>query len=152
MHKIREFLKADYKNKVLKVQKDCIAPERLCSYLEGGMPLHIREDVEAHLASCYQCLDALVAITEGGGMRNNKRRFKLKKEMLFLFLAVLCFVMSFAFGRYFLQFLTATLILGMKWVVDSKTSRMLIMVYDAWKRGGDREAGRILKEINTERR
>lgn len=152
MRKIKEFLKADYRNKVMKAPKACITPKRLCRYSEGGLPLYIRKDIEAHLAGCYRCLDALVAIKEGDVIFNNKRRPGLKKEWLYLALAVLCFGASFVFSRYFLQFLTATLILGMKWVVDSKTSRMLIMVYDAWKRGGDREAGRILKEINTERR
>jgi hypothetical protein len=45
------------------------------------------------------------------------------------------------------QFLTATLLLGIKWVADAKSTKMLVMIYEAWKNGGEKEASRILSSL-----
>jgi len=149
MNGIKEFLRDDYRKKVLYRTKDCIPFEKLYDYTNGTLPLRIREGIESHLAKCYYCLDMVVSIHSGIENSYYKRRWGLKKETLFLLMAVICFLSSFIFSRFFLQFLTATTILGIKWIVDSKSSRMLITIYEAWKRGGEREAGRILKDIDT---
>lgn len=75
----------------------------------------------------------------------------MKREGLFLIMAVGFFILSFIFSRYFLQFLAAAIILSLKWIVDSKNSKILITIYEAWKRGGERETGRLLKEMEREK-
>lgn len=149
MNGIKEFLRDDYRKKALYRSKDCISFEKLYDYINGISPIGMRKGVESHLAKCYHCLDVMISIHSGIKDSYYKRRWVLKKEVLFLIMAVICFLSSFIFSRFFLQFLTATIILGIKWIVDSKSSRMLIMIYEAWKRGGESEAGRILKNIDT---
>ena len=132
--------------KNIDISKDCFSFEVLYDYLNGNLPQKEKGKLESHLVKCYYCLDNVVVIYEGINFYNRGRP-KLKKESIFLILAIISFIASFIFGRYFLQFLVATIIFGIKWIVDSKTSRMLIMIYDAWRKGGEREAGRILKKI-----
>lgn len=135
------------------IKEGCPALEELCDYVKGSLTQKMREEIESHLACCYHCLDIVVSIHDGATFYNKsckkRKGFTMKKEFLFLIMAVLCFLASFVFSRFFLQFLTATIILGIKWIVDSKTNKMLILIYDAWKRGGEREAGRILKELES---
>lgn len=75
----------------------------------------------------------------------------MKKINLYLVLACAAFLLSFITPRYFIQSLVATLILGIKWVVDSKTTRMLIMIQEAWKKGGERDVSRIMHTLDTDR-
>lgn len=152
MKKIKEFLKYDYRKKILNVPKDCPSLKEICDYASGLLPLEKKKAIESHLAGCYHCLDMVTSIHDGIKFYNPKRRYKMKKEDLFLIMAIISFLLSFIFSRYFLQFLTATIIFGIKWIVDSKSSKTLIMIYEAWKRGGEREAGRILREIETKER
>ena len=63
--------------------------------------------------------------------------------------ATLAFLCSFIIPRYFLQFIAAFVILGAKWVVDTKTTKTLIMIQEAWKRGDKDEAGKILTRFNS---
>ena len=51
------------------------------------------------------------------------------------------FLFSFIFPGHFLQFLAAALIMATKWIIDSKATKMLVMIHEAWKRGdaGDPE-------------
>lgn len=146
MKAIRKLLKYDYRRKVSITSKDCLSIDKLCSYVNGVLAPKEAQRIEMHIDACYSCLDMLVSIHDGIS-RTRKRRYKLKRESLYLLMAIICFILSFLFRGYFLQFLAATLLLGIKWIVDSKSSRMLIMIYEAWKRGGEREAGRILKDI-----
>jgi hypothetical protein len=67
---------------------------------------------------------------------------------LYLILAIIFFVSSFAIPRFFLQFLVATLLLGAKWVTDSKSTKMLIMIHEAWKNGGEREASEVIRRFD----
>lgn len=145
--KLNEFLKKDYQKKALRLPKNCLTFDEIYNYANRNLPQKDKMRTESHLAECYHCLDTLTAIYKGAKALGNKRRLNLKREYMYLILAILCFASSFVFSRYFLQFLAATLILGMKWIVDSKTNRILIMIYDAYKRGGEREAGRVLKEM-----
>lgn len=148
--KLNEFLRKDYRDKALRPAKDCLSIDELYNYAKGASLEREKMRIESHLAGCYRCLDGLVAINSGMKPYGGARRRVLKKEYICLIAAIVCFAFSFIYSRYFLQFLAATLILGIKWIVDSKTNRMLIMIYDAYKRGGEKEAGRVLKE--TERR
>ena len=73
----------------------------------------------------------------------------MKKINLYLLFAIVCFALSFVTPRYFLQLLAATVVLGAKWIVDSKSMKMLVMIHEAWKKGGDKEASRIIEEMDS---
>ena len=47
--------------------------------------------------------------------------------------AVIAFVFSFVFPKYFMQCLVITLILGIRWALSSEGGRTLIMVLDSWR-------------------
>jgi len=70
------------------------------------------------------------------------------KRNLWLFGAIIAFVLSFLVSRYFVQLLVATILMGTKWIFDSVNARILIMIYDAWKKGGSDEASKVLGTFN----
>ncbi len=131
MKKIKEYLKRDYKENVLKKTGECLLPETLYSYAKGGLSPSEKDAAESHIAGCYHCLDLLVSINKGVRFQRI-RRVKMRKEHIFLLMAVISFVLSFVLSSYFLQLLTVTVIFGIKWIIDSKSTRMLIMVHEAW--------------------
>ncbi len=122
----------------------------LAGFLSNSLSAKDRRRVEDHLVLCNECLEKTVSAYEsvklfGGNEKIKKRRFALMKKINpYLALACLTFLLSFITPRYFIQSLVATLILGIKWVVDSKTTKMLIMIHEAWKRGGERDVSRIM--------
>ena len=73
----------------------------------------------------------------------------MKKINIYLILAIAAFTLSFITGRYFLQLLVATLLLGAKWITDSKTTKMLVMIHEAWKKGGEHEASEVIKRFDS---
>jgi hypothetical protein len=85
----------------------------------------------------------------GRGVKRILRRLIdiVKRVNIYLALAVVSFIMSFIAPRYFIQLLAATLIFGMKWVIDSRSTRMLIMIHEAWKSGGGQEASRVIERL-----
>ena len=125
----------------------------LAAYLCGDISKDARKRVEAHLSNCEACLDTLVSAQESVAEFNRNKLFKkrkdaiIKKLNIYMLLACISFVLSFITPRYFIQLLAATLLLGMKWVVDSKTTKMLVMIHEAWKRDGGEGASRILETI-----
>ena len=111
--------------------------------------------IEDHIACCDECLDTVVAAYEAVKSQNKDIRKKgkvtiMKKINIYLILAIASFILSFTTPQYFIQFLVATLLLGIKWIVDAKSTKMLIMIYEAWKKGGEKEASRILGSIDSE--
>jgi hypothetical protein len=107
--------------------------------------------IEDHIARCPECLEILVSAYESVETFGKKRRIKkgrgsfMKKINIYLILAVISFLLSFAVPQYFIQLLVATLLLGIKWIMDAKSTKMLVMIYDAWKKGEDKEVSRILR-------
>ena len=69
------------------------------------------------------------------------------KKNLWLFGAIAAFLLSFFVPRYFVQFLVATILLGAKWIFESVNARILIMIYEAWQKGGEKEASKILNSF-----
>jgi len=125
--------------------------EDLAGLLAGSLSGQLKEEIEAHLASCDECLGkAVIAYESVAEFRKKHPKRKggfMKKINLYLILAIVAFALSFMTPQYFLQLLVATLILGLKWVVDSKTTKMLVMIHEAWKSGGDKEAGRVIDTL-----
>jgi len=63
--------------------------------------------------------------------------------------SITAFALSFAFPPVFLQFLLAAGILGGKWIFDSENTKTLIMIYNAWKKGGEKEASRMIEALKS---
>jgi hypothetical protein len=125
----------------------------LADYLGHSLTGAEKERLEEHIAACGECLDRIVSAHESveefrkkGGPSEGKGGL-MKRINVYLLLAITSFVLSFAMPRYFLQFLVATLLLGIKCIVDAKSTRMLIMIHEAWRKGGEKEASRILNTL-----
>jgi Flp pilus assembly protein TadB len=127
----------------------------LADFLSGISSKDERKRMIEHLSSCDRCLDKAVTAYEVVDKFNNRTRRKktggaiMKRLNIYLLLCIISFCLSFVMPRYFLQLLVATLLLGIKWVVDSKSTKMLIMIYEAWKRDGLRGASDILETLET---
>jgi hypothetical protein len=129
---------------------------KLAGFLDKTLPAEERAGIERHIASCPECLKALVSAHETVAqfkvnLRKKTRFDVLKKINPYLVLAVACFFLSFLTPKFFIQSLVATLLFGVKWVADSKSTKMLVMIYDAWKRGGDKEASNVLNYLEREK-
>ena len=128
----------------------------LSDLLAGALSDKEAERLQDHIASCETCLEIVISAHEsvkefkkGALMRKGKAGI-MKKINIYLIFAILSFGLSFITPRFFIQLLVATLLLGIKWIVDSKSTKMLVMIYEAWKKGGEKEASRILKTLDSE--
>lgn len=125
----------------------------IADYLTHSLPVAEMERIGEHIAGCDECLAAVVSAYETSGKPGAKGSLKkritsiMKKLNIYLLMAVLSFALSFITPRYFIQFLVATLLLGIKWIVDSKSTKMLVMIYEAWKHGGEKEASKVLERM-----
>ena len=130
----------------------CINEVIINDYLNGKLSGRKKEEVESHLAECPECLETLVfAYQAVNGCRKPKGAKIMKtkwKKNIWLIGAIIAFTLSFFFRDYFVQFLVAAILLGLKWIFDSTNARMLIMIYDAWRKGGEQEASKIFKNFN----
>ena len=123
---------------------------KLAGYLDKTISADERLIVELHVASCRECLKAITAAHEAvtefrKDKKNHDQKVKIIKRVNpYLTIAVAFFLLSFITPRFFIQSLIATLLFGMKWVVDSRSTKMLVMIHDAWKRDGDKGVSRIL--------
>lgn len=122
----------------------------LADYLSKDLSGADRQRVEKHIASCDECREKAVTAYESVKIFKKLGGNFMKKLNIYLILAIISFALSFIESRFFLQFLTATLLLGIKWVTDSKSTKMLVMIYDAWKRGQDKEVSRILTHLDKD--
>lgn len=132
----------------------CPEEGMLSAYLSGFLREQEARLLEEHISTCHLCLENIRAASLGATLyeeeslpdsntklidkakgiaklNTGKRRFK---KNLYLFGTALAFVLSFLFPRYFVQFLVAALILGLKWVFESEGARTLIMVLDSLRR------------------
>jgi len=138
----------------------CLSEVELNDYLSGALSLGEKARVERHLAECGTCLEKLVFAYQtveefektkkdlpAGGKGAKPMKPDWKKN-LWLFGAIIAFVLSFFVSCYFVQLLVATILMGTKWIFDSVNARILIMIYDAWKHGGSDEASKILYKLN----
>lgn len=132
------------------------AENDIADYLARSLTAAAMKRVEEHIAGCDECLAAMVSAYESAGKPGNKHSFRkkveaiMKKLNIYLILAVLSFALSFVTPRHFIQLLVATLLLGIKWIVDAKSTKMLVMIYEAWKHGGEKEASRVLERIGQQ--
>lgn len=143
-------------DEVLKTQK-CPQEYVLNSYLIGTLYGDERERAERHIANCPYCIyriaEANDVLREGVMERVKGIIMNIKKYVnVWFLLCVTLFFLSFIFPHYFIQFLTGSILFGIKWIVDNKNTKMLIMIYEAWKQGGQEEANRIIESLDSKMR
>ncbi|MGB2630974.1 MAG: zf-HC2 domain-containing protein [Candidatus Omnitrophota bacterium] len=116
----------------------CLSEEILSEYLAGVLPEEDRGWVEGHIAECTRCRKLLAESHEVLKKRDIedifRKIFNIVKNNLWFAGAMSALALSFVFPKYFLQFLVACLLMGAKWIMDTKNAKMLVMIYDAWKR------------------
>ena len=137
---------------------DCLDEGILLDYLMGSLGQEERRAVEYHIVGCSFCLSQLdiahqaqlksgqddfepipqelinktkASLGISAAKSSNKPKIGLRR--IFLAGAVIFFAMSFIIPKYFLQFLVATLILGLRWAFESEGGRTLVMVLDSWR-------------------
>jgi hypothetical protein len=116
----------------------CPTEELLSEYLSGTISPEDRKAVESHLASCADCrkllseaYDVLITPDLHEIFFNIKRWLR---KNIWLIVAVSALASSFFFPKYFIQLITATILSGTKWIIDAKTTKMLITIYETWKK------------------
>ena len=125
----------------------------LAGFLDKTLSKKDRRAVEAHLISCRQCRDTAVSAYDTLARFKKNRKINMRQKINpYLVLAILFFMLSFFIQRFLIQSLVATIIFGIKWVADSRSAKMLVMVYDAWKRGDEDETSRLLGSLEKNNR
>jgi len=159
---IKEYLKKNLSLDKNNRSMDCPNELILLEYLAGTLDEGRRQTIEQHIAGCGFCLSQLDIAIQSQSMNKqgdlepvsqeliNKtesllgigkdktgraiNKTKIMKRRFFLIGAVAFFVLSFLIPKYFIQFLVATLILGIRWAFESEGGRTLVMVLDSWRR------------------
>lgn len=151
---IKSALKEDLKGKRLEKSPACPSESVLADYAAGLLNKDRKAEIDAHLADCIACTEDLVLAEDAARayFKNGRQAKNFKgwfKKHIWIVAALVTFVLSFSLPRYFLQFLAATLILAAKWIFDTVNAKILIMIYDAWKKGGEKEVSRVLKRFHS---
>ena len=115
----------------------CPSEEVLSEYLAGILSPEEKAMVEKHLARCKTCrlllAEAHDIISKPDLTETMQKLRTWFKKNLWLTGSILFFTLSFVFQKYFLQLLLASFLMGGKWILDSKSAKMLIMIHEAWK-------------------
>lgn len=130
--------------------KVCLSETEVNDYLCGNIPGDKKKEVENHLTECVACLNSVVFAykTVEEFNKRGEKSMRSWKVNIWLVGSIVAFAISFILPRYFIQALVATILLGAKWIFESVNARILIMIYDAWKKGGEEDASKILKSIS----
>ncbi len=153
---IKNYLKKNLDLDSAERTPDCLNEQVLTGYLQGKLGPQQHKAVDYHIAGCGFCLSQLdiahqaqLASGQDGfepapGELINKTKVSLGisasraepkpkpgLKRVFLALAIIFFALSFIIPKYFIQFLVATLILGLRWAFESEGGRSLIMVLDS---------------------
>jgi len=139
--------------------KTCFSDAEIADFVENILENQfIDQEVAGHLSVCEDCFSkvasAVSAMKKFSDSENAqasektlkrvkkiplifKRRQAMKKILKngrYLFVSGIFFILSFFFKKYFLQFLIASFIFGLKWIMDTGGTKALIMIYDAWSK------------------
>lgn len=160
MDKIEELLRKNMLKGKRLLEKSANCPNEgvLAGYLNNSLKAEEKNKAEAHISDCLYCLEQLslaqqaqkeflkgnLPLSGDKIIEKAKRITSLaparpkKKGAIWLLATIVAFSLSFLVPKYFLQFLAAAVILGMKWIFESDTVKQLIMVLD--KRHKEKEA------------
>jgi hypothetical protein len=132
----------------------CPQEEKLAEYISGLLSGEELVSMEEHLDRCDSCrklaFEAHEVITRPDPGRISRRFFGYMRKNLWMAAAAVFFLCSFIFRGHFLQFLALTVISALKWIIDSRNTRLLVMIHDAWKRGDKEKTEHILSRIDPE--
>jgi len=110
----------------------CPSDLELGKYLDKSVSVSQKDRIERHLADCGYCLDLLVTAKEAlKDFPKKPNVLQALKQQKWFILSMLSLGMSFFIKRYFFQFLTLSLIFGLKWALSAEGSRNLVMIFRA---------------------
>lgn len=153
---------------------NCPTAEALGKYVSGALEPGKLYNVSSHVKSCKFCNEliegALLYSTYEKHISLDRVADKVKekakslnpayktkghkiidhlKRNSWLILSLGSLIGSFFASRYFFQFLILAVLFGLKWIFNRESTRVLIMIYNAWKRHNkdtDKELEQIFKE------
>jgi hypothetical protein len=117
------------------MKRICPTEEMLGEYVSGCVSPHDRAEIERHLAECQNCRSLVSEAHEAmssmdiSEIRSKVRAFAMKN--IWLLTGILFFLTSFIFSGYFFQFLAVSVLCGLKWIVDSRNTRTVIMIQES---------------------
>jgi len=130
----------------------CPSEKILSEYLGNALSVKDSAKTEEHLAGCTECRKLLAEthdiLSRPDPGETIRAVFRWIGKNRWFFGAFISLIFSFLLRKYFLQFLAACLLMGGKWIIDSKTTRMLIMIHEAWKHGDKDKAGGLFKQFD----
>ncbi len=119
------------------INRICPTDENLSEYVSGVITPENRTYIEKHLSICSKCRKTVVKafniIKEPKMIHFLKHIHKKIIADKWLISSAMFLILSFVFKEYFFQFLIASLLTGIKWIIDSKTTKLLIMINEARK-------------------
>jgi len=155
---LRAALRVDKKHGKRAQSDTCPADNILADYVSDAIPRREEKEIIAsHVAKCNKCFEKVAAcvsalsISDKAGQADAGKRLLRRvlsmpkkyprahfkggymKRNKYLLVAGLFFLLSFIFKPFFLQFLVAALIFGIKWIMDTGSTKALIMIYETWK-------------------
>ncbi|NQT33430.1 MAG: hypothetical protein HQ594_07150 [Candidatus Omnitrophica bacterium] len=130
----------------------CPSEDILSRYISHSLSHENKLVVEEHLIRCGQCRKLIVEAHE---VLTNPDMWEIMNKILlwikknrWLTGSLVSLVLSFFFSEYFLQFLLIAFLLGAKWIVDARATRMLIMINESWKKNTMKEDLEAREENN----
>jgi len=127
-------------------QDTCPNEITLSSYMEGSLTKEEEKLIAEHVKGCYWCIEQMdqaqrLDAKEKPSPKSISRTSFISwiKKNKWLIGAIISFLLSFVFPRYFFQFLILTLLAGIKWIFTTAGTKTIIMIYDAFKRKGREE-------------
>ena len=110
----------------------CPSEEVLSEYLEGLLSEEDKLSIENHLCRCPECrsliIDACHITSKPSASEIVNKVLTWTRSNKWLIASAVSFICSFLVPEYFLQFIAAFVILSIKWVLDSKSAKTLIMI------------------------
>jgi hypothetical protein len=131
MDKIDDALRDYYKER-----KERVAPPEFVTRAKGLVPQRVTGSGE-----CPHC---------GKPITPFKKPLAQQRILngIWLVLAAVSFLLSFAFPGYFVQCVAASLLFGVKWAVDSKNTRTQILIYKALREEGEAGGSSRIKDLH----
>jgi hypothetical protein len=118
----------------------------LNSYMNNELQGELLAKTEKHISQCESCL-AKIALASNILTQENSFLLKIKESFMNMFTrlniwaisSIIFFILSFVYPKHFIQFLGASIVLAVKWILDNKNTKMLIMIHEAWKKEGSQQ-------------
>jgi len=136
----------------------CPSDNILADYISDAISAEAeKEAISSHIANCDKCFKKVASCVSALSISDNNKQTTTSNRLLrrvlsmpkkypktnfkgsyirrnkFLLVAGLFFALSFICKQFFLQFLAAALIFGVKWIMDTGSTKALIMIYETWK-------------------